>query len=231
MRPSAERTEVGQETRNRRPAFQAHPAAARSLVLALAVALPLALSACSSVPDDANPRVWWHYLSGAYLDERQPPPGLDEPYPNLGTVPPRPARPDPATRAAISAGLATERARAAEPVVPGRGASDAAAAIPTPRDPEAGTLPAGPPPRPALAVAPRVPWNAPGIDLPAPGGRTTAPAAAPRTAPEAAPPAAPPPDLLAPSGPPAAPPPDLFAPSGPPAAPPSDLLAPPPRRD
>jgi outer membrane protein OmpA-like peptidoglycan-associated protein len=83
-------------------------------VAGLATALTAVLLAgCSSVPDAVNPANWWHALEGGRIaDERPPPPKADAPYPNLGTVPPRPEVTDAATRTRIAAGLVADRANA-----------------------------------------------------------------------------------------------------------------------
>ena len=80
---------------------------------AVGPALLLGAAGCADVPKDFQPSYWWRNLSGAYLDERQSPPGLDAPYPHLGQVPARPVVPDAATRAAITASLAGDRETAA----------------------------------------------------------------------------------------------------------------------
>jgi hypothetical protein len=169
--------------------------------------LALTLSACSSgVPKDIDPRYWWRNISGAYLDERQPPPGLDQPYPNLATVPARPVPPDAATRAAISASLAGDREAT-------RGPAPTPSAMPgLPTPPAEGAAPPAPP---RLSAAPLVRFDQRGDPLPA-----VAPAQAGRPA-QAAPPGASP--LGPPPGLPPAPLPELL---GLPPAPSRDLLAP-----
>jgi len=194
----------------------------------------LAVGACEQGTQAFNPAAIWREVSGANDAARPAPPGLDQPFPSLGSVPPRPERPSPEVRDAITAALTADRSRSREPVAlrtaPGGGASTA------------GGMAAGPPPRPALAAAPPVPWvEAPRVRSgggavpsaapstapvagPVPSTRTGAasPASAPAPAPAPLPevpdaaPALPPPDLL--GAPPPPPSPDLLAPS-PPAAP------------
>ena len=54
----------------------------------LAPAFVLLVSGCSSGPS-LNPVTWWHDLQGGKIaEQRPPPPGADEPYPNLASVPP-----------------------------------------------------------------------------------------------------------------------------------------------
>jgi hypothetical protein len=169
---------------------------------AAAVLAALLLGACSGgIPRDIDPRIAVGNLFGAHLEGREPPPGLDQPYPNLASVPARPVPPDRETRGAIFSGLAQDRERSRTPATPGGGSPLAPGAAP--------------PPPPRLA-------GAPPIRLGPAESRGAEPAAAPGQALPSltAPPAAPAPDLLAP---PPAPAGDLLAP---PAAPSGDLLAP-----
>ena len=78
-----------------------------------AVCVALLLGACSSVPKEINPVEWWHGLQGGPVaDQRPPPPGADEPFPNLGTIPPRPAPSDPKLRQQIADSLVADRGNA-----------------------------------------------------------------------------------------------------------------------
>lgn len=71
------------------------------------------LSGCASVPASLNPVTWWHDLQGGVIAQQRPaPPGASDPYPNLATVPERPAPLDPTTRQAINQGLVADRANA-----------------------------------------------------------------------------------------------------------------------
>lgn len=184
-----------------------HPRVDRLATAGAVLLLPLLAAACGDVPRDFQPSYWWRNISGSYLDERQPPPGMDAPYPNLASVPARPVPPDAATRGALTAALANDR--------------EFARTDPATRTPQAGPpgLPAapaegaGPPPPPRLAAAPSVRLDPPRPAAPAAATSTDTPRAIPE-APRAMP---------APSGPPAAPLPELL---GLPPAPSSDLLAP-----
>jgi hypothetical protein len=174
--------------------------------VALCFVLLAALPACERV-SEIDPRPAIANIFGAHLEGRLPPPGLDQPWPKLSSVPPRPTPPDPATRARISADLAADRAQSLAPIQPdGRGP------LP-PAD-------SGPPPRARVAAMPPVRWE-PEVVRPAPAAtpvpqRPAAPAAPPQpSAPVAAP------EPVAPPAPPSA---DLLAPP----PPSSDLLAPPP---
>src|SRR3954454_3169716 len=90
----------------------------------------LLLGACETIGEAYDSKLtleqpvdWWHQLQGgAIAEQRPPPPGVTDPYPNLGQVPPRPTPTDPATRRALLARLATERDKtqqtaAQEPIV------------------------------------------------------------------------------------------------------------------
>jgi hypothetical protein len=65
----------------------------------------LALLAGCDVPKDVNPVEIWRRVSGEADADRPAPPGLDRPRPNLGMVPPRPDRPPPEVRDAVTAAL------------------------------------------------------------------------------------------------------------------------------
>src|SRR6202035_946132 len=72
----------------------------------MSAAFALLLSGCSSFPASVNPVSWWHDLQGGKIaEDRPPPPGADQPYPNLASVPPKPAPPDRATLANIANAL------------------------------------------------------------------------------------------------------------------------------
>ncbi len=183
--------------------------------------LLLLLGACE-VPKEVNPVVIWRRVSGAEDEGRLPPPGLDEPTPNLATVPPRPERPSPETRAALTAALEEQRAASRSPI-----ALRTTPAPPGQAAPGEPGIPGAPPAPPRLANAPNIPWDA----APAPP-RPTRPDQPPQAAvpaPPAAPPGPgappPPPRGLVPAPIPALP----EMPEEAPAPPPAELLAPAPR--
>ncbi|MBL6077139.1 hypothetical protein JMJ56_03910 [Belnapia sp. T18] len=153
------------------------------------VLLVLMLGGCS-VPKDVNPVEIYRRISGEADAGRPPPPGMDRPRPNLASVPPRPERPPPEVRDAVSAALAVDRERSRDVLAPrGEPARFRAASQGDP------AIPAAPPPRASLAGAPSVPWSegAPrrGRAAPAVLDEPAAPPAMPDLAP-----APPPPDLL-----------------------------------
>ena len=207
MHPRVGSHGTGQEGRGSGAGDQACPPRRHALARAFSMALPLVLtlSACSGdVPKDIDPRYWWRNVSGAYLDERQPPPGLDQPYPNLATVPARPVPPDAATRAAISASLAEDRAASS---------GFATRSVAVPGLPGAPAETAGPPAPPRLSAAPLIRFDQRGEPLPS--GTPAQGRGAPARPAQAAPPQ--------PAGPPPAPLPELL---GLPPPPTQDLLAP-----
>jgi len=165
-------------------------AQARGILMALLAAAPLL--GCG-LPPELRPGTLFREISGANFQSRIPPPGLDQPSGNLGQVPPRPSRPDPATRMSLDNALAQDRALSREPL-----AERAGSAVFTAAAPGTPAIPAAPPPRPNLAAAPAIPWSgpallAPGVVVPEPGEV----------------PALPTPDLLGPPGATAPPPPRL----------------------
>src|SRR5205823_5856896 len=84
-----------------------------ALLLARGCILATALSGCSSLPASVNPVEWWHGLQGgAIAEQRPPPPGANDPYPNLATVPERPQATDAATRQRIADSLVADRSHA-----------------------------------------------------------------------------------------------------------------------
>src|SRR4051794_28877505 len=75
--------------------------------------IALLLSGCSSFPSSMNPVSWWHDLQGGKIaEERPPPPGADQPYPNLASVPPKPTEPDRAALANVASALVADRTNA-----------------------------------------------------------------------------------------------------------------------
>ena len=125
----------------------------------------LSAAACGGIERASNSKLtldtpieWWHDLQGGKIAEvRPPPPGVGDPYPNLGQVPPRPIVTDAATRRALAARLASERDRtqrdaAQDPLVlPAAVIASARPATSTPLN--AAPRPAIPPPDPGASVA------------------------------------------------------------------------------
>ena len=163
--------------------------AGRAAVTAWAAMAALGLlSGCASM----NPVNWFHSAEGgAIAQPHQAPPGQNQPYPNLATVPPTPPAPDMAALQHIFDALIADRTNAQHLA--------AAAPLADPSSPSASpdlfgigtTPPPGPPPPPG---APTASASLPAASAPpAPPAAPVAPApAAPRVA------AAPPPPQKAP---------------------------------
>jgi outer membrane protein OmpA-like peptidoglycan-associated protein len=82
--------------------------------VACLLAALLALGGCSQPSwSSINPINWWHGLEGgAIAQQRPPPPGANQPGPNLASVPPKPEEPDRAALQDISDALIADRANA-----------------------------------------------------------------------------------------------------------------------
>ena len=71
------------------------------------------LCGCSSLPASVNPVEWWHGLEGgAIAEQRPPPPGATDPFPNLATVPGKPSPSSPEARKQIADALIADRTNA-----------------------------------------------------------------------------------------------------------------------
>lgn len=133
-------------------------AAARLFVGCGALSAAISIAGCEG-PNAGDPVGWWHGLEGGRIAQvRVPPPGADDPYPSLATVPGRPQGPDPATQARVAQALIQDRSNAdytaaAQPIVPPPTAAPRpAAAAPTDADASSASLvaasanPVAPPP-------------------------------------------------------------------------------------
>jgi len=158
------------------------------------MAVPLLLAACSSSsPSSMNPVNWWHHLEGGEIaKQRPPPPGTNQPFPNLASVPARPTAPDKKQLDAITQGLVADRAHAeymaaatpiADPSSPQ--ASPGLFGAGTMPAPVPGTATSAPAARASLAAASAPPTPAP------PAGSPPSPSPAPRGAVQSAAQAAP----------------------------------------
>ncbi|HEX7390298.1 MAG TPA: OmpA family protein [Acidiphilium sp.] len=82
----------------------------------LVLPVVLALAGCASV----NPVTLFHrYEGGAIAHNPPPPPGLDDPYPNLASVPPRPALIPQSVQRSVKSALEAENTRQNALPVPG----------------------------------------------------------------------------------------------------------------
>ncbi len=178
-----------------------------------------------------NPVNWWHrHEGGEIAKDRPPPPGADQPYPNLATVPARPAPPNQEELKKLTDSLVADRTNAQH--------AAQAAPLADPSSPSASPTLFGvgtaPPPPPASAATPAAPGAAGASAAPVASASLAAappppeaPAAPPATAPRKPVQSAP---LAAPtaSGAPAAP--TAVADAAAANAPPPDLPAAPPPR-
>jgi outer membrane protein OmpA-like peptidoglycan-associated protein len=148
-------------------------------------AAALLLAGCSSVPDAVNPVEWYRGTRDAIVGKDDPntsakdspPPGANEPVPNLATVPPRPQTSSSAERQQIAQGLVADRQAAnrySGEVIPRQNA------VPQP----------APPPRPQAAAAPaaQAPTSSPAAPTPAQVQAAAPPPPPPATPSAAAPP-------------------------------------------
>jgi hypothetical protein len=169
------------------------------LPVALLAAVAALLAGCSNGAS-VDPVDWWHSLEdGPLADARPPPPNVDQPYPYLGSIPPKPPAPDLALRDRLDAVLGVDRANAEysaalapleAPVpapLPGQPASaQPAAPAAAGQGPAAGTAKAAPAPddtsSASLQAATAPPPPAPPPTTP-PAARPPAVATAPGSAP------------------------------------------------
>ena len=171
----------------------------------LCALLALMLAGCQTEPGQAVAK-FWERAWGPETEGRPALPGAKAPFPNLGTVPPRPEIPDMASREALANRLVQQREASREPL----------GALP-------GTVPRLGPPPPALAPAlAGMAIPPPAIAAPAAPSTPQQAAPAPVAAPEPA--GIPAPPMLAPAG---IPTPPMLAPAG---APPPPVLRDAPRR-
>ncbi len=148
--------------------------AARLAAMPAGLALALAVGGCAQNPI-LTPVAWWHDLQGgAIAADRPPPPGADQPYPHIYSIPPKPVLPSTNLRDTIQTQLAqerddTERQATHNPIV--------VAAVPAPPPPlpppapgtegttANATLPAAEPPPPQPNAAPADGGPPPGAPL------------------------------------------------------------------
>ena len=77
--------------------------------LGLVVSAAVGVAGCSQNPV-LTPVAWWHDLQGgAIAADRPPPPGADEPYPHIYSIPPKPVLPSASFRDTVLTRLAQER--------------------------------------------------------------------------------------------------------------------------
>jgi outer membrane protein OmpA-like peptidoglycan-associated protein len=145
------------------------------------MAVPLLLAGCSSSSQSSmNPVNWWHQLEGGEIaKQRPPPPGTNQPFPNLATVPARPAAPDKKQLDAITQGLVADRAHA-EYMAAATPIADPSSPQSSPALFGAGTMPAPPPPGTATPAPAASASLAAASTPPTPAGPPAKPSPAPR---------------------------------------------------
>lgn len=144
----------------------------QAAVALAAVAASAGLGGCDPGNAVTSTVDFYHSLQGGVIaDERPPPPGVDDPYPKVASIPPRPAAPDITAQERLSDQLAAQRDAASR-----LAAQNPVTALPAPK-------PATPAAKPPAAATPAdaPPSNRVVVDAaPAPAATTTAakPAAA-----------------------------------------------------
>lgn len=173
------------------------------------------LAGCSST-SSMNPVNWWHKQEGGKIAEERPaPPGADQPYPNMATVPSKPEPPDADAMKKLTDSLVADRTNA-QHLAQTAPLADPSSPAASPSLFGVGTAPPPPPAAAGTASASLPAVTAP----PAPVAQPPAPAAQPQ-APLAQPPAPAPRKAVqsAPLAAPAAPEPQPALPAEPPARP------------
>jgi outer membrane protein OmpA-like peptidoglycan-associated protein len=95
------------------------------------------VSGCSNY-HQKGPEAWYHEnVGGAISNQRPSPPGQDDPYPNLATVPPKPPPADVGAWNRMTAGLMTDRVNARQAAALAPIPAPASAAVQTPATPAA----------------------------------------------------------------------------------------------
>ncbi len=88
-------------------AFRVQATIPRASRIAAAMTACWLLAGCNPVTESVD---LYHDLEGGQIAaQRPPPPGAGQPYPKLGTVPPKPVMPDPVYRRSLQAQLLAER--------------------------------------------------------------------------------------------------------------------------
>jgi len=190
---------VHRQIKPRRPRVpeQAQPSLrashARPVLRVATLLLLPALAGCATSSGE-GPLQFYQQVTAKPFEGREAPPGENNPYRNLSSIPVRPTRGEASVREELTTSLAANRAAIEQPITPG-------APVPAaPATEGASLIPATPPPPPRLAAAPPIGSEPTTAELragtPDPG---QAPAAPPAELTAPAPPSA---DLLAPAAPP-----------------------------
>jgi len=100
--------ENGRQPRDARANVQAWRITVRCSILIFLISV----GGCANY-HTSGPEAWWHEaVGGKIAEQRPPPPGDKDPYPNLATVPAKPAAANTTTWTQMTAGLTTDRLNA-----------------------------------------------------------------------------------------------------------------------
>ena len=154
---------------------------------AMLLAVSSLLVGCSST-SSMNPVNWWHRQQGGKIaEQRPPPPGADQPFPNMATVPAKPETPDAEALKKLTASLVADRTNAQHAA---QSAPLADPSSPT-ASPSLFGVGSAPPPPPPSATPPTTGSGPPGTQVASASMPAVtappAPATAPRKAVETAP--------------------------------------------
>jgi outer membrane protein OmpA-like peptidoglycan-associated protein len=180
---------------NAQARFAKKPGQAALRGAAMLAATGWLLAGCSST-SSMNPINWWHREQGGKIAEQRPsPPGADDPYPNISSVPAKPEAPDQDALRKLTDSLIADRTNAQH--------ASQAAPLADPSSPSSSPslfgVGSAPPPAPAIAAPPAGSSAAPGsassggtasASMPAvtaPPAPATPPSPAPRKAVQSAP--------------------------------------------
>jgi outer membrane protein OmpA-like peptidoglycan-associated protein len=148
------------------------PRQARVCGAAMLAAASWLLAGCSTFPS-MNPINWWHRSEGGKIAEQRPaPPGADQPYPNISSVPSKPEAADAEALKRLTASLVADRTNAQH--------AAQAAPLADPSSPTASPdlFGVGSTPPPSAAAAPAASASMPAVTAPPPAA--SAPTPAPR---------------------------------------------------
>ncbi len=141
------------------------------------------LVAGCSTTSSINPVNWWHREQGGKIAEQRPdPPGADQPYPNIATVPARPAPADQDALKKLTESLVADRTNAQHAA---QSAPLADPSLPS-ASPNLFGVGAVPPPAPTIASPPKTAGSAATPAISASMPAVTAPPAPPSAAPRKA---------------------------------------------
>ncbi|HXT82040.1 MAG TPA: hypothetical protein VN702_20940, partial [Acetobacteraceae bacterium] len=147
----------------------------RFAAVAGAVGSAALLSGCSTM-QAVNPVNWWHSMEGGKIaEQRPPPPGANDAYPNLASVPAKPTPPDKAAMEKLTNALIADRTNV-QHTNEGAPLPDPSLASASPGLFGVGTLPPPPPAPPPGQAAASASFPASSAPPPPPAPASAAPA-------------------------------------------------------